>query len=126
MKILRVAQKVYPEHKGGGPYHVHAMSRDQAAMGHDVTILTVSEDNSLPRREVRDGYKIIRTQPTAELLGNTISVGLAQELRKATDYDVIHAHSHLYFSTNLAAFRVQFVGKASDRLDCVLWALTFH
>ena len=33
MRLLRVAQKVYPDVKGGGPYHVHAMSRDQAAMG---------------------------------------------------------------------------------------------
>lgn len=105
MKILRVAQKLYPEHKGGGAYHVHAMSRDQADMGHDVTVLTVSDDDSLPRREERDGYTVVRARSTAELLGNTISVGLARELRKANDYDVIHAHSHIYFSTNLAALK---------------------
>ncbi|MFB6228602.1 MAG: hypothetical protein ABEH88_08600 [Halobacteriales archaeon] len=35
MRILRVAQNVYPEQKGGACY-VHAMSRDQAAMGHEV------------------------------------------------------------------------------------------
>ena len=34
MRILRVAQKLYPEVPGGGIYHVHAMRRDQAAMGH--------------------------------------------------------------------------------------------
>jgi len=39
MRILRVAQHLYPDTKGGGQYHVHAMSRDQAAMGHDVTVL---------------------------------------------------------------------------------------
>lgn len=33
MRILRVAQKTYPEIVEGRPYHVHALSRDQAAMG---------------------------------------------------------------------------------------------
>jgi glycosyltransferase involved in cell wall biosynthesis len=107
MRILRVAQKVYPEVTGGGPYHVHAMSRDQAAMGHDVTVLTVTDDNSLPRREERDGYTVIRRKPTMTALGNDISVGVARYLWQARDFDVIHAHSHLYFSTNLAAVKRQ-------------------
>ncbi|WP_137284661.1 glycosyltransferase family 4 protein [Halorussus salinisoli] len=105
MRILRVAQKVYPDVKGGGPYHVHAMSRDQAAMGHDVTVLTVGNDDSKPRREERDGYTVVRRSPTVELLGNDISAGVAKFLATADDFDVVHAHSHLYFSTNLAALR---------------------
>jgi glycogen synthase len=40
MRILRVTSWIYPDTKSGGDYHVHAMSRDQAAMGHDVTVLT--------------------------------------------------------------------------------------
>ncbi|WP_372479543.1 glycosyltransferase family 4 protein [Halomicrobium sp. HM KBTZ05] len=105
MRILRVAQNLYPEIPGGGTYHVHAMSRDQAAMNHDVTVLTISEDESLPRREERDGYTVVRHQPTVELLSNDISLGVARFLRTANDFDVIHAHSHLYFSTNLAALK---------------------
>lgn len=105
MKILRVAQKLYPEHKGGGAYHVHAMSRDQAAMGHDVTVLTVTDDEDLPNREVRSGYTIIRKSSTVDIFGNAISIGVGDFLRTAVDYDVIHAHSHLYFSTNLAALK---------------------
>ena len=54
MHVLRVAQKIYPDVTGGGPYHVHAMSRDQAAMGHDVTVLTVRSDRSLPERKAAD------------------------------------------------------------------------
>ena len=107
MRILRVAQKIYPEIKGGGPYHVHAMSRDQAAMGHDVTVLTVRRDDTTPRREERDGYTVVRHDPTASLLGNEISIGLARELWGAEDFDVVHAHSHLYFSTNVAALQRQ-------------------
>jgi glycosyltransferase involved in cell wall biosynthesis len=100
MRILRVAQKVYPEVKGGGPYHVHAMSRDQAARGHDVTVLTVGERGEAER----DGYRVVRRPATVSALGNDISVGVARYLRRHADaFDVVHAHSHLYFSTNLAA-----------------------
>jgi len=100
MRILRVAQKVYPDVKGGGPYHVHAMSRDQAAMGHDVTVLTVGEYG----KARREGYQIIRRPATLSALGNDISVGVARYLRRhAGAFDVLHAHSHLYFSTVLAA-----------------------
>lgn len=100
MRILRVAQKLYPDEKGGGAYHAHAMSRDQAAAGHDVTAVTTG---SGPPREHRDGYTVLRRPVLFEPLGNEISPGVANVLRRAGSYDVVHAHSHLYFSTNLAA-----------------------
>jgi len=118
MRILRVAQTMYPDVKGGGAYHVHAMSRDQAEMGHDVTVLTVRTDPDLPHVEERDGYTVVRYDPTVSLLGNDISAGIAQFLADADDYDVIHAHSHLYFSTNLAALK--------RRLGDVPLAITNH
>lgn len=105
MRILRVAQTLYPDVKGGGAYHVHAMSRDQAAMGHDVTVLTVRTDSSLPHIEERDGYTVVRYDPAVSLLGNDISFGVAHYLATADDFDVVHTHSHLYFSTNLAAMK---------------------
>jgi glycosyltransferase involved in cell wall biosynthesis len=108
MRVLRVAQNLYPEVPGGGTYHVHALSRDQAARGHDVTVLTVSNDESLPRRERRDGYTVVRCRPVASVLGNEMSVAMARALRRAENYDVVHAHSHLYFSTNLASVRRRF------------------
>ncbi|WP_435066129.1 glycosyltransferase family 4 protein [Halobaculum sp. EA56] len=117
MRILRVAQKVYPDVKGGGPYHVHAMSRDQAAMGHDVTVLTVGPHSE----ETRDGYRVVRRPSTASPLGNDISAGVARYLWNAVrsdEYDVVHAHSHLYFSTNLAAI--------ASRLSGVPFAITNH
>ncbi|ERJ05391.1 LPS biosynthesis protein [Halorhabdus tiamatea SARL4B] len=118
MRILRVAQKVYPEVPGGGTYHVHAMSRDQAAMGHDVTLATVRHDDSLPHVEERAGYTVVRYDPALSALGNDISPGLARYLFSADNFDVVHAHSHLYFSTNLAALR--------RRLGDVPLALTNH
>ena len=103
MRILRVAQKLYPEVPGGGTYHVHAMSRDQAAMGHDVTVATIRRDPGKPAVEERDGYTVRRFDAIASPLGNDLSPGLARYLRRASEFDVVHAHSHLYFSTNLAA-----------------------
>jgi len=102
MRILRVAQQLYPEHTGGGAYHIHALSRDQAAMGHDVTVVTLSTDASRPATEHRDGYEIRRLRPQLELIGNQFSRAVWHALRRQ-EYDVVHAHSHLYASTNLAA-----------------------
>ena len=118
MRILRVTQKTYPDVKGGAPYHTHAMSRDQAKMGHHVTLLTVRQDPELPHIEEREGYTIVRYDPVAAPLGNDISPELAQYLRTAEDFDVIHAHSHLYFATNLAALK--------RRLGDIPLALTNH
>ncbi|MFC4990430.1 glycosyltransferase family 4 protein [Saliphagus infecundisoli] len=105
MRILRVAQKLYPDVNGGGAYHAHAMSRDQAEMGHDVTVITVRNDPELPAREEREGYTVLRYDPTVSALGNDISLGVAKYLASVAEFDVMHAHSHLYFSTNLAALR---------------------
>lgn len=115
MRILRVAQKIYPEAKGGGAYHVHALSRDQATMGHDVTVLTVGDNQA---REERDGYTVIRKSALVEPLGNAVSPGVANYLRKVDSFDVVHAHSHLYFATNIAALR--------RRLSSVPLAITNH
>ncbi len=104
MEILRIAPWIYPDTKGGGNYHVHAMSRDQAAMGHDVTVLTTWSDPSLPRVEETHGYTVYRVSPGMTLFGNKLSPGIARFLWHMTGgYDVVHAHSHLYASTNLAA-----------------------
>ena len=118
MRILRVAQTVYPDVKGGAAYHIHALSRDQAARGHDVTVLTVRHDPELPHVEEREGYTIVRYDPVVAPLGNDISPGLAQYLQTAEDFDVIHAHSHLYFATNLAALK--------RRLGDIPLAITNH
>jgi hypothetical protein len=97
MRILRVAQKCYPDVPGGGTYHIHAMSRDQAAMGHDVTVLTVATDPDRPHVEERAGYTVVRYPATVSPLGNAVSVGLARHLSAvdSADVDVLHPHSHL-------------------------------
>jgi len=119
MRILRVAQNVYPEQKGGASYHVHAMSRDQAAMGHEVAVLTGRDDPGQASVEEREGYTVARVSPGVTVLGNEISPAVARYLwREGEEFDVIHAHSHLYFSTNLAALQ--------RRLGGVPLAITNH
>lgn len=103
MRILRVAQDIFPETVGGAPYHIHALSRDQAANGHDVTVLTVSDEVDEQETVERDGYTLIRQPPKAEFLGNQLFTNTVGILRSRDDYDVVHAHSHLFFSTNVAA-----------------------
>lgn len=96
------------------------MSRNQPAMTHDVTVLTTRTDPSLPRVEEIDGYTVLRVNPGISVLGNNISPAVARVLwgADADDYDVIHAHSRLYFSTNLAALKA--------RLGDIPLAITNH
>lgn len=94
------------------------MSRDQAAKGHDVTVLTVRNDPNLPHFEKSHGYTVIRYDPDVSLLGNDISSEIANHLYNTADFDVLHAHSHLYFSTNLAALK--------RRLGDIPLAITNH
>ena len=108
MRILRVAQDVFPETVGGAPYHVHALSRDQARDGHDVTVCTVSADERLPDREQKDGYTVVRQTPKVEIFGNQLLSGTSRVLRDADEYDAIHLHSHLFFSSNVASVFARF------------------
>lgn len=108
MDILRVAQDIFPDTVGGAPYHIHALSRDQAARGHDVTVLTVSEEVTAPTNEQRDGYTVRRMPPKIDLFGNKLFASTLGELLREDAYDVIHAHSHLFYSSNVAAIHSRF------------------
>lgn len=110
LDILRIARAVYPESMGGGAIHVHSMSKRQAKMGHNVTILTTDRgDRTLPGREKRDGYEIIRDKELATLLGNSITPGFIRSFANLkSEYDVIHVHSHLSLSSNIATLLSRF------------------
>jgi len=105
LNILRVTGSIYPEVVGGVGLHVHHMSRVQAEMGHNVTVLTSDNGNrSLPREESREGYRLIRHREITRPLDNTIIPGIIKSLYgDLKDYDVLHIHSHLYFCSNVAA-----------------------
>jgi glycosyltransferase involved in cell wall biosynthesis len=103
MKILRVVSDLYPAVVGGIEIHAHEMSKEQARLGHNVTVYTSNIDGK-PTQESKDGYKIIRLKPILKLIGNTFMPMLLLKLiYTRNDFDVIHAHSHLFFSTNVCA-----------------------
>ncbi|MFC5969863.1 glycosyltransferase family 4 protein [Halomarina salina] len=108
MRVLRIAQDVFPETVGGAPYHIHALSRDQARNGHDVTVCTVSSDETLPDREETDGYTIVRQTPKLEIFGNQLLSGTSRMFRDTSEFDVVHLHSHLFFSSNVGSFFARF------------------
>ncbi|WP_323191090.1 glycosyltransferase family 4 protein [Halostella sp. PRR32] len=100
LKILRVAQQVYPKALGGGAYHVHALSRDQGLRGHNVEVVTVSDDS----RGYRDDHYDVTAYPcTVELFKNQFSADVLKSLIDLGKYDVVHAHSHLRATTNFCA-----------------------
>lgn len=110
LRILRVAGNLYPEKRGGIGLHVHHMSKNQAEMGHDVVVLTSDHGNRyLPRQEQRDGYKIKRHSEKLNILDNSIVPGLVQSIRSLKgEFDVVHAHSHLFFTTNVTSILNRF------------------
>lgn len=105
LSILRVAADVYPAVTGGFPIHAHALSKRQAERGHDVTVLTSDHgDREQPRVETRDGYTIVRHKQFARPFGNSLTPGILASLwERIPGSHVVHAHSHLFFTTNVAA-----------------------
>ena len=105
LNILRVATDLYDDVTGGGAIHAHAMSKRQAAWGHDVTVLTSDHGNrDRPAVDERAGYTVVRNRELARPMENSITPGVVRSLRRRlAEADVVHAHSHLYFTTNVAA-----------------------
>lgn len=110
LRVLRVSTDTYPEVIGGAALHAHEISRMQAEMGHDVMLLTSNHGNlSYPHTDVREGYRIKRYSEVARPFGNSIMPKLILDLpRLAKNYDIVHAHSHLYFSSNIAGLISRF------------------
>lgn len=103
IRILRVAGNLYPSFAGGIALHAHEMSKWQVRLGHNVTVYTSSvvEEAML---EIKDGYKVVRFKSLARLMGNPLMPGLFPKLLHTRNtFDIIHAHSHLFLSTNLCA-----------------------
>jgi glycosyltransferase involved in cell wall biosynthesis len=75
-------------------------------MGHEVIVFTTKQPG-MPRHEVRSGYEIYRFPELAQPLGNPLTFSMMPAMLSADlrEIDIVHAHSHFFFSTNLAALR---------------------
>lgn len=103
MKILRIASDIYPSVVGGAPLHVHYISRLQVKMGNEVTVYTTRRRREA-RKGVIDGYNVERFKPLLTIFGNNIMPSMFRCIRANNNYyDIVHAHSHLYLSTNMCA-----------------------
>lgn len=103
MKILHVSEPVYPVVHGGLATHTHEMADRQARQGHDVTVIGTSggqapvDDNSFT-------HTLILKKEWFRLFGARVALGALYWLyRHINEYDVIHIHSHLFFTSNFVA-----------------------
>jgi len=104
MKILRVVSDLYPFSFGGLGIHVHELSKEIVKKGHEVTVFTCANISKDIHYFV-DGYKVKCFKSTLNLLGNSIAPSMLTPLIESVEnFDIVHAHSHLFFSTNLTAF----------------------
>jgi glycosyltransferase involved in cell wall biosynthesis len=104
MKILHVASDLYPNVVGGVGIHVHEIATWQVVCGHVVSIFTINHNNSPPTENI-NGYSVRRFDRLLKLLGNSFSFQLVPALLNGyNQYDVVHAHSHLFFSTIVCSF----------------------
>lgn len=105
MKILRISSDLAPYIIGGIPIHAQKLSQAQTNNGHDITIFTCLPSEYSPIDNNKSQYRIINYKRNIILFGNTLCFNMLRGLiRNRHKYDIIDAHSHLFISTNLAAF----------------------
>ncbi len=103
IKVLRIAGDIYPAIYGGAPIHIHKMSQLQSKSGCEVTVLTCGYDS--PKAIIEKHYKVVDHNVWVRIYGNPIAPSIFKSLLKMrNDFDIIHAHGPLFFTSNLAAF----------------------
>jgi glycosyltransferase involved in cell wall biosynthesis len=102
LKVLRVTSDLYPEVVGGLPIHAHHLSQELSRKGCHTTVLTCTNSNR--KFGEGNGYTIVFQKTIFALLGNSFSISIFGTLLNIrNNYDIIHAHGHLFFSTNIAS-----------------------
>ena len=129
MRILQVTPR-YAPHTGGVETQVRELSEGLTGRGHDVVVLTADAGDGVPRRERRDGVRVVRHRSLAPGGAYHFAPGIARAVRR-TDADVVHAHNVHSLPLPLASLsaRVPVVatayyhGASADGLRNVLWTL---
>lgn len=92
MKVLTVLT-YYRPHTSGLTIYVERMAKALAERGHEVTVLTSQFDPELPRREMKDGVKIVRAPVLFRISKGVIMPTLGYLAWKLVlENDVIHLH----------------------------------
>lgn len=136
MKILQVTGRLHPYIMGGIGAVVDNLSRKLVEKGHEVTVLTFKFDNAKSNESYSPPYQLLQFDYQLSPWDNFISFPMALWLlRKRYDYDIIHAHSHLFFPTFLCGL-LRSLGSSpfivtnhglytAPILGCKLWLKTF-
>ncbi|MBI2085063.1 MAG: glycosyltransferase family 4 protein [Candidatus Aenigmarchaeota archaeon] len=96
MKILHVCNHFYPN-VGGIETYVRELSKNLIALGHQSDVLcldTKYDGKNLPREEIIDGIKVMRTG-CIDLKFYKLAPHI---LKYVKDYDIIHVHAVSFFS----------------------------
>lgn len=90
---LRVVQACpnFRPHLGGVESHVECVSRELAARGHEVTVLTATQPGAAAS-ETLDGVRIERVPRLLSPLGTPVTPALERRIR-ALKPDLVHSHS---------------------------------
>ena len=91
MRIAQVSPWFSP-HLGGVESHVRSLSRELAARGNDVTVVTSRHDLSLPAEESMEGFRVVRVKPRFIVMRTPITPKMRASLRSLS-VDVVHGHS---------------------------------
>jgi len=93
------------------------LSRELAARGHEVTVVTSRHDPSLPADERLEGFRILRVKPRMIVMRTPIVPKMRSALR-GIPVDIVHAHS----PPPLAA---HYAGNVASE-DRVPYVITYH
>ena len=98
---MRVVSDLYPNVVGGLGLHAHEISKWQSDHGYQVKVMTVkgAKVNGFQRNYDVQEFKAI-VKPKGNGIAPSLLLGI---LKQQGEYDIIHAHSHLFFSTNMTA-----------------------
>jgi glycosyltransferase involved in cell wall biosynthesis len=107
-----VTGDLYPYTTGGTGVVVDNLSRKLIEKGHEVTVITFNFKNRSMNKDSSSPYKILKYDYQFSPLSNNISFLMALDLfKKRNEFDIIHAHSHL-FSPTVFCGLIRFLGSS--------------
>ncbi len=92
MKIIMISNE-FPPSIGGVQTHVYELSRAIVRLGHEVSVVTRLANNSLPKLEMMDGVRVVRTKlSNNHLLYDVKLHRLLKKMVQEEGYEALHVH----------------------------------
>ncbi len=115
LSICRVTNALYPDVIGGHAIFCDELSGKQADSGHQVEVFTARRRELPKRQSVKEGYQITRLEPVwmpwnLVRMPNPVTPALYSAVC-GSNWDLIDAHSHLFWMTAVAVRAARDAGK---------------